>query len=139
MSHVIVFAFQLLPKARGSRYVSAITIRQNRGDTSAHVRAPDLPRRGFSLCPAESPHEPADGHLSRCGFPPRRRALLQSWTWTKSAGEVRCARLESSTKSGAHSSNRGVNDAQNDACPSDRARLCGICGLDRGRANHARR
>ena len=86
-----------------------ITICQNRGDTSAHTHeSPGPTTAGASLfCPGETPLVPPNSPLSGCGSAPRRRAILQWWTWTKCAGRVRCAGLESSTKSGAHTSNRG--------------------------------
>src|SRR5215469_9834323 len=96
MSQVIVFAFQLLPKARGSRYVSAITIRQNRGDTSAHVRAPDLPRPGLlSLSHRKPARKKRRAPVTvRLPAAPARTPAIADVDQQRRAGKMRPSRVE---------------------------------------------
>ena len=88
-----------------------ITIRQNRGDTSAHTHTRE-PRtyhgRGFSLCPGETPLDPPNAPPPlrvRLSAAPTRNPAMVDVDQMRRAGKMRRSRVEHQ-KWGAHQQQR---------------------------------
>jgi hypothetical protein len=111
MSHALLFALQLLPKARGSRYPS--TSRSARIVVTllhTHTRAPDLPRPGLLSLPSRDAAafgQRPDSQVRLSAAPARDPAMVDV-DQMRRAGKMPRSRVEHQ-KQGAHPQQRRQN------------------------------